>query len=186
MAEGVSKRTMVPFAVDLREDRRWVAFAPTQRIQLASFKKGFAVVLNAAVQSLRLFPSEWEFDLVLQKRTIEEWIAEHGEVFFFLRKVKLSNPGREIDDDRAEMRALAARTKEESFRASYNRTLNLEGSEAFSRKLDGIDTGDLEVVLRARGAGGTQFEFRSEKQPDGTLVTDFGDNLEEGMELVLG
>src|SRR6266545_5352803 len=91
MAEGASRRTTVPFAVDLREDRRWVAFAPSARIQPASFRRGFAAVLNTAVARLQLWPSEWEFDLVLQKRTVEEWIAEHDQVFYFRRKVKLTN-----------------------------------------------------------------------------------------------
>jgi hypothetical protein len=185
VAEGASRRTTVPFAVDLREERRWVAFAPSARIQPAAFRRGFAAVLNAAVTRLQLWPSEWEFDLVLQKRTVEEWIAEHDEVFYFRRKVKLTNPGREIDEDRTEMRALAARSKEEIFKASYGRALSLEGSEAFSRKLDGVETGDLEVVLRARGPEGTEFMFRSEDQPERTFVTEFGDNLEEGVDQVL-
>jgi hypothetical protein len=185
MAEGASRRTTVPFAVDLREDRRWVAFAPSGRIQAASFRRGFAAVLNAAVSRLELWPSEWEFDLVLQKRTVEEWIAEHDEVFYFRRKVKLTNPGREIDEDRSEMRALAARSKEEIFKASYGRTLRLEDSEEFSRKLDGVETGDLEVYLRARGPEGTEFVFKSEDQPERTFVADFEDNLEEGVDRVL-
>jgi hypothetical protein len=185
-AEGASRRTTSPFAVDLRDDRRWVAFAPAARIQPATFRRGFSAVLNAAVQRLKLWPSEWEFDLVLEKRTVEEWIAEHNAVFYFRRKVKLTNPGREIDEDRAEMRALAARSKEESFTAPYNRTLRLQESEEFSRKLDGLETGDLEVYLRARGPGGTQFVFRSDEQPEHTFVSDFGDNLEEGIEQVLG
>ncbi len=83
------------------------------------------------------------------------------------------------------MRALAARSKEEIFKASYGRTLHLEGSEAFSRKLDGIETGDLEVLLRARGPEGAEFVFRSEEEPERTFVPEFGDNLEEGVGQVL-
>jgi hypothetical protein len=184
-AEGASRRTTSPFAVDLREDRRWVAFAPAARIQPATFRLGFSAVLNAAVQSLGLWPTDWEFDLVLQKRTVEEWIAEHRDVFYFRRKVKFTNPGREIDEDRAEMQALAARSKEEIFKASYGRTLRLQDSETFSRKLDGVETGDLEVVLRARGPGGSEFSFTSDEQPEHTFVPDFGDNLDEGIDWVL-
>jgi len=31
--EGASERTMVPFAIDLRDDKRWVAFGTSTRIQ---------------------------------------------------------------------------------------------------------------------------------------------------------
>jgi hypothetical protein len=184
-AEGATRRTVSPFAVDLREDRRWVAFAVTSRIQPTTFRRGFSVALNAAVLRLNLWPSEWEVDLVLQKRTVQEWIAEHGEVFYFRRKVKLTNPGREIEEDRAEMRALAARSKEETFKASYGRTLRLQDSEEFIRKLDGVETGDLEVFLRARGPEGSEFVFTSDEQPEHTFVPDFGDNLDEGIDRVL-
>jgi hypothetical protein len=45
--------------------------------------------------------------------------------------------------------------------------------------------GDLEVYLRARGPEGTEFVFKSEDQPERTFVSDFGDNLEEGVDRVL-
>ena len=49
---GASERTMVPFAVDLREHERWVAFGTSLRIQPQGFASGFEATINAAYDLL--------------------------------------------------------------------------------------------------------------------------------------
>jgi hypothetical protein len=45
---GATPTTMVPFAVDLREQRRWVAFTTTPRIRNVGFANGLQATLNEA------------------------------------------------------------------------------------------------------------------------------------------
>lgn len=182
MHEGATTETKVPFAVDLREDRRWVAFGMTRRIGAAAFAAGFEAALNSGVRA-EGWPTDWAVDLVLGKARVEQWLEEHPEVREFTRIVKLSNPGREIDEDRQEMHALAARTKKEIFTAPYARNLDAR-SPVFEEKLEGLETGDLEVILESRG-GTTKFFFRSKTHSDEVTVPDFGDDLELGMQYMI-
>lgn len=138
-----------------------------------------------AVAAAGLIPTEWEVDLVTSRAEIDEWLAAHPLVHFMRRIVKLSNPGRELDSDRAEMRALAARKKTEEFTAGRGRTLDVS-SEAFADKLDGTQTGDVELQLIARRQGGEgSVKFNSKLSADEELIDDFGMDLMLGMELVL-
>ena len=41
LIEGASRRTLTAFGIDLREDRQWIAFAPTHRIQQTNLAPGF-------------------------------------------------------------------------------------------------------------------------------------------------
>jgi hypothetical protein len=187
---GASERTMVPFAIDLREHERWVAFGTSLRIQPQGFAAGFEATLNAALEKLNLMPSEWNVDLVLGKARVEEWLIEHPTVVVFQRTVRLHNPSRMIDDDRAEMRQLAARTKKETFsvptpRSAKNASwLATRENELFERKLEGLDTGDLDVHLEAV-EGRTRVTFDSSRRADRASVEDYGNDLEFGMELML-
>lgn len=192
--EGASERTMVPFAVDLREHERWVAFGTSPRIQPQGFAAGFEATLNGALDRLGLTPSEWEVDLVLGKARVEEWLIEHPNVVKFTRIVRFQNPGRSLDDDRAEMRALAARTKSETFTVPVTRPtkagerkpshLAVQDNPDFNSKLEGLDTGDLDIHLEAV-EGSTRVTFDSRRMADRSLVEDYGSNLERGMEIML-
>jgi hypothetical protein len=83
------------------------------------------------------------------------------------------------------MRALHARRKTEEFKAGNRRVLNIE-SESFQRKLEGTETGDLELYLEARGAPGTgDAVFRSVDSPDQRAVDSFGQDLIRGIGTVL-
>lgn len=185
VAEGALRDTTVPFAVDLRSDRRWVAFAPSSRIQPAGFAIAFQEVLNAAVRQLDLWPTDWEVDLVTSTSTIRAWVAQHPNVFKLSRTVRMTNPGLNLDDERERMQALGARVKEEEYRASRGSTLRVRDNPAFDEAIEGVERGDVDVRLTARGEGTTEDRFNSKKQPDSTYVDDFEGDLVRGMELVL-
>jgi len=186
--EGASERTMVPFAIDLRDDARWVAFGTSLRIQPSTFAVVFEAVLNAAVESVGegLMPTDWEVDLVLGKQRVEEWILEHPNVVKFTRTVRLHNPREKLDADRAEMQALAARVKTETFGTGGRGTahLELQQNPEFEQKLEGLETGDIDVALEAR-EGSTRLTFSSRSMADRRWVDDYGEDLELGMEIML-
>ena len=185
LADTGSDQTVVPFAVDLREHNRWVAFAPTTRLRATQFRYGFQHALNEAVLRSGLVPVEWEVDAVTSEGRIEAWLVEHPKVYFLRRTIKFSNPGKDLDDDRAEMRALAANRKTEEFAAPRGQQLRTDVPE-FREKLSGTDKGNADLILKARGPyGETQQTFNSRKSSDETTVSDFGTDLELGMDLVL-
>lgn len=183
--DAATRRTVAPFAVDLRESQRWVGFAPTANLRPTVFASGLEQALNHAVNAAGLIPTEWEVDLVTSRTEIDQWLNAHPLVHFLRRTIKMPNPGRVIDDDRAEMQALAARRKTEEFRAGRNDALNIE-SEEFRQKLDGTETGDLALHMVAHEpTGGGQSTFNSQNAADEKLIDEFGLDLMLGMDLVL-
>lgn len=184
-SDSASEQTIVPFAVDLRPGQRWVAFATTARLKPQTFRGGFERVLNEAVAALGFIPTAWEFDLVTSKFRIEEWLHENPLVHQLTRTLKFSNPGKDLDEDRRQMRALAANRKTEEFKAARGQILDIN-SPAFQGKLEGTETGDLDVILHARGSHGVRdVKFNTRESVDESKVEDFGMNLENGIEVVL-
>jgi len=184
--DAATRRTVAPFAIDLRDNQRWVGFAPTSNLRPPIFAFGLEQALNHAVSVAGLIPTEWEVDLVTSRFEIDQWLQAHPLVHFMRRTIKIPNPGRDIDDDRAEMRALAARRKTEEFSAGRSSALDIS-SEQFARKLDGTQTGDLELQMVAHDAqGGGLSKFNSRNSGDESLIDEFGLDLMLGMELVLG
>jgi hypothetical protein len=142
-------------------------------------------VLNNAVLAAGLIPTEWEVDLVISPVEVYSWMEQHPEVYNLQRTVKFTNPGRDYDDDRREMQALAARRKTEEFAAPGNGVLNIH-SEEFHAKLHGIETGDIDLVLHSRRDRGTGSAiFTSKKSADSVIVPNFGGDLIAGTEIVL-
>ena len=184
--EGAFPDAVVPFAVDLHEDHRWVAFAPAPRLQPKQFVNGFWRVLSHAVAEAGLVPAEWEVDLISSRDSIDQWLSQHPGVHLLRRTIKFSNPGRDLDDDRREMRAINARRKTEELKASSRGVLNIEAEE-FRSKLEGTETGDLQLYLEARGeaAGTGDAVFRSEDSPDQRAVDTFGRDLQRGIGTVV-
>ena len=180
-----SEQTVVPFAVDLRDGERWIAFATSGRMRPQQFASGLERVLNEAVIKARLVPVDWEVDLVTSEGRIDAWLADNPRVFYLRRTVKFSNPGRDLDEDRAQMRALHANRKSEEFAAPRGQQLQTDVAE-FREKLEGTDVGFLDVILKARGSGGhSQAVFNSRNAADDTLIDEFGQDLERGMDMVL-
>lgn len=184
-ADSASEQTIVPFAVDLRPDHRWIAFSTTNRLQPQSFRTGLESVLNEAVAAIGLIPVDWEVDLVTSTDRIFEWLRQNPRVHKLKRTLKFSNPGRDLDEDRRQMRALQANRKTEEFKAAYGKTLDIDSPD-FESKLEGTETGDLHVVMESRGSHGVRnVKFNSNDTVDESLVEDFGTNLRRGIDIVL-
>jgi hypothetical protein len=182
--ETGSPKTVVPFAVDLRNQGRWIAFAVTQRLRPETVIDGLKKVLNQAVVDAKMVPTEWDVDLIMSRGTVMEWIRRNPRIREMRRTIRFSNPGRDIDEDRLQMRELGAKTKRETFTAESGLFLNT-GADLFAEKLVGTETGDLDLHLEARGAGQTKFIFNSKEHADHSYVRDYGSDLRFGMELVL-
>jgi hypothetical protein len=177
--------TIVPFAIDLRDGNRWLDFAPTARLRKGMFATGFQSVLNNAVSAMGLMPTEWEVDLVVSRARVDEWLSDHPLVHRLTRTIKFTNPGRDLDSDRAEMRALGARRKTEEFAASSRGVMNID-TEEFRMKLDGVETGDIELRLQSRGSQGAgDAIFNSNERADTAVVDSFGGDLIRGTDRVL-
>ena len=186
--EGASSKAVVPFAIDLRSDRRWTATVTSPRVHAETFRRGIELALNAARVS-RGFQTDWEVDLVASRATVEEWVERHPEVRLIKRTIKLPNPGRDLSEDIQEMQALAARRKEESYTAGYNQILRAvdddgHPSDAMKTLTTGTDTGQVTLYMEARGTAGT-FKFSSATNTDETYVDDFADDWQLGIEFVL-
>ncbi|MDV6267093.1 hypothetical protein [Rhodococcus globerulus] len=183
-ATGATATTVVPFAVDLSEHGRWVGFATSQSIRQQVFQDGFSAVLNEAVKQLDLWPTDWEFDLVVSRTTVRSWIQDNPNVVRMVRRLQRSNPGRDLDADRQHMRALGASSMEETYKAAKNETLDTS-SPAFEEKLIGLETGDASLGLWALPQnGGHEVSFKSDTKSDSAAIDEFGSNLTSGMELV--
>lgn len=184
-SDSARQDTISPFAIDLRDRNRWVAFAPTFRLRNRTFTEGLELVLNAAASEAGAMPTEWEIDLVVSRDRIDEWLLLHPLVYRLTRTIKFTNPGRDLDADRQEMRALAARRKTEDYAASSGGTLNTT-SEQFRNKLDGLETGDIDLRMAARDPERrASAVFNSKVSADEVIVDSFGGDLILGMELVL-
>ncbi|MFD4932364.1 hypothetical protein ACFWMS_26440 [Peribacillus butanolivorans] len=183
-ATGATAVTVVPFAVDLSEHGRWVGFATSQSIRQQAFSDGFSAVLNEAVKRLDLWPTDWEFDLVVSRTKVRSWIADNPNVVRMVRRLQHSNPGRDLDSDRRYMRSLGATSMEETYKAAKNERLDT-ASQAFEEKLIGLETGDASINLWAQPEdGGQKVLFKSDTKSDSASVDEFGANLTNGMELV--
>jgi hypothetical protein len=178
---GASVDTLVPFAIDIRDDRRWVGFVPSRLIRTRAFSEGFTILLNKAVEAVRLIPAEWEVDMLSTLTTIEEWLDDNPDVVLFVRTVKFTNPGRDISAERAEMRALSAKAKKEHFIATSQGYLNLQDNPEFVDLTEGIETGDVDIELRARSGR----RYLSVDHAAEDYVDDFGHDLQTGMARVL-
>lgn len=182
---GATSQTVVPFAIDLRQHRRWVAYAPSQRIKSANFRKALAATLNHAVGVLGLLPSEWEVDPVLSTATVEEWVDEHAEITKMIRRIKLTNVLKDVDDARRKMRLLGANHTEETYTAPRAQALDLRDNDEFEDMIGGVETGDVELILFARAGRKSKAVFKSSDYTDRTTVAEWGGDLERAIELVL-
>jgi hypothetical protein len=91
---------------------------------------------------------------------------------------------RTIDDDREEMQKLAAERKREIFEAPREGTLSVQDNPDFDKKLEGLEEGYIDVVIRARGVGGPEF-FYSRSRTHIRFIDEYEDDLRRGMDYVL-
>lgn len=183
-SDAASEDTVAPFAVDLRENHRWVAFATSGRIRPYSTAENLGKILNRAAHDLSLVPADWECDLIVSQSSLHQWIAAHPRVRRLRRTIKFTNPGLDLDEDRAQMRALIANRKTEEFVAYRGRDLDINSPE-FDNKLVGTETGDQELLLESRMPGGAKAQFSTTEDADQTLIDDYGTDLVRGMDRVL-
>ncbi|MCE9621006.1 MAG: hypothetical protein K8R99_01530 [Actinomycetia bacterium] len=181
---GATRQMVVPFALDMREKRRWVAHATTARIKSRVFRQAFAATLNHAVGELGLLPSEWEVDPVMSLATVEDWLGQNKQVVSFKRVIRLTNPLSDVDEARRKMRRLNGRVEERVMRGTVKEPLQLHNNPAFAEEIGPVATGDMEIELRAK-SGGTSQWFKSEDHTDHTSIPEYGHNLDQGVALVL-
>lgn len=187
---GASERAISPFAIDVREGRRWVAWAKAPRLSVSRFNYGLGAALNAGVMDLELWPRPWDVDSVVSSTSVRQWLRENPRVAKFRRTVMRSNPGRDLDDDRAAMKALNARRLTEEIAPPPNESLSLTDldgdlKEVVDRLLQGLASGDLHVYIESRGDGDRRKKYNSRQKSDETWISSFGDNFEAGLDAVL-
>jgi hypothetical protein len=175
---GADDRTLAPFAVDLDSHRRWVTFAPVGYVNEQSFAAGFQAVLNEALRRQDEGFSDWEVDMVSSGIALREWVETHPDVIEMKLTLRMSNPGRDLTSDRAQMRALGSARMEKTFYPARARELHVsEELEALEGELARTDT---DVLLRDRA--GSRYDSR--RKLERQFITDFGDDLRLGMDLV--
>ena len=188
LVAGASSQAVVPFAVDLRPDRRWTASVTSSRIRAETFCRGIERAINVARSQLGLNP-DWEVDVVTSRTAVNDWIELHPEIRRIKRIIKLPNPRRDISKDIADMQDLAAQRKEEQYTAGRGQRLRAvdesgRTSDAIQNLTAGVETGQVEIDLEARGPNGS-YKFRSVTNADSVRIRDFMNDLEVGIELVL-
>ena len=186
--EGASSQAIVPFAIDLRPDRRWTASVTSPRIRAETFCRGIELAINVARYRLG-FETDWEVDVVTSRATVDRWVELHPEIRMIKRIVKLPNPRRDISQDIRDMQDLAARRKEEQYTAGRNQRLRAvddagRASDAIKNLTVGMDTGQVEINMEARGPRGG-YKFRSVTNADDIRIPDFMDDWQLGIEVVL-
>lgn len=183
--EGATGRTRVPFAVDLREDGRFVAFTTTTNIKATTFCRALTAALSEAVTRMSLVPLEWEVDLVAMLQDVREWLQEHPHVAKLTRVVKFPNPRADLfDEDRQRMRELHAQTKRETYTPRRAGELDLARGATFDELLFGVEEGYVDVTLESR-EGATKARFSTSDKPAQHQIPGYGNDLEEGTRQVL-
>jgi hypothetical protein len=152
---GAREEALVPFAVDTREHRRYVAFATGGGLNQVQFLSGFTRCVNHAVSRLGLWPVDWDIDLVTLRQDVYEWLRDHGQVFEIMRIVRLPNPGGDLSDIRRRMRALRSREARDIYKAQHAQSLDVvddEGqpTEPMIELTEGLEEGDVQLRMRAR------------------------------------
>ena len=181
---GATRQTVVPFAMDLAEARRWCGHVVTQRISSLRFRHAFEAVLNAAARQFGQILGSWEVDPVQDLRALTAWIAENPDVFKVARTVKLTNPLIDVDDVRRKMRLMRGNTWTDTVNAPRGEVLDTV-SKAFQEHVEPIETGDAVVVLNARtGPGLGPRIYRSIAHRENAQIRNYRD-LGDGVELVL-
>jgi hypothetical protein len=183
-AEEANEQTLSAFAIDLSDHGRWVALSTSPSMRPNTVREGLEEVLKNAVNELGDVPGEWEVDLVTSRTQITEWLERHPRVFNLKRTIRIPNPGKDLSEEIAAMKAMAARNKMETYSAPYGDWLDTN-SEAFQEKLDGTELGNVDMVMKARVAGGGEATFQSKNQVDHVDVVDTGTNFEAAVEVVL-
>jgi len=173
---GATDETMVPFAIDSRSDRRYVAFTTTRRIKATTFCNALSAVLTEASDAEGWEGLVWEVDLLPDTTELEEFLAENPFLTMVQRTVKRPNPsGEYLEDDLERMDTLSARTLSETYRIRPEVPLTPEATQLIKA---GLDEGFTEVKLESNSAGVT-VQFDSRKKRKRTIIEGYGGQLKE-------
>lgn len=189
-AGGARDEALVPFAVDAREDRRYVAFATGGGLTQLQFLGGFKRAVNKAVGDLGLWPVDWDVDLVTLRQDVYDWLRDHRDVKIVTRIVRLPNPGGDLSDIRARMRALRSREGLETYKSRIGKELAVvdedgEPTEPMVELTEGLEEGDVELRMEARSSGHDLSPvFNSLERSHFTIAQSWEDDL-SGMQTVL-
>ena len=183
-AAGATVDTMTPFAIDLRENRRWIGFTSTRRIRQRNFTNALSIVMTTAAAEAGLVPLEWDVDLSTPTQSVIEWLADHPSVQLMTRVVRTPNPRKVFDEDRKRLQQLDASWSETTYHAHRGKDLDLQGNQAFDDLVEGIEEGYIEIRLTSR-EGSQKAEFFSRKHAAIHQIAPFGSDLSLGMASVL-
>lgn len=100
------------------------------------------------------------------------------------RTIKFTNSGKDLDEDRRQMRSLAANRKTEEFKAAYGKTLDINSPE-FQSKLSGRRRVISTCLCRSGSHGVRDIWFNSRDRVDTRNVEEFGKQPPAGIEVVL-
>lgn len=177
--EGGGKHTLAPFAIDLNRSRRWIAFAPTGYINDRSFDHGLQAVLQEALRRQEEVFSDWEVNMYASSEKLRDFLLANGTDIESLTLIlRMPNPGRYLDDDRAAMERLKAGTLNQRFTPRRNQTLDV--SRVVDELAEEISGTDADIHIRTR----TGPRFNSNEQPTSVFIEPFGSELRLGIELV--
>jgi hypothetical protein len=178
---GATNRTLAPFAIDLREKNRWVAFAPKGYLNVRSFPAGLRAILFEGLSRQRQGFLDWDVDIVGNAIALREWVEQHPHVRSMKLTLRMTNPGRDLSSDREAMRAIGAGRLDKIYYPKAKTNLHVEGElRELEEELGGTD---VDVKLTARERGGP-VSFDSKTSREQRFVDAFGDDLRTGMDLV--
>lgn len=184
-AVGATQHTMAPFAVDLREDRRWIGFVVRRDIRHRMFANSLSVVLTDSAARAGQIPLEWEIDLVATEESVAAWLDRNPEIKRMTRIIKFPNPAIDFDEERKDMQKLAARTRQivdTPYRGRYL-SIPAAGGER-NQYLEGVSEGYLEIRFDADSVAG-RIQFSTATHGERFTIDTYGDDLELGMRYVL-
>jgi hypothetical protein len=180
-----SDRTVVAFAVDLSNEGRWVAFMTAPRLKANQFRAALQRCLGEAALAAGVLGADWDVDFVLSPTEIREWMNEHDKVFRLERVVRMSNPGKDLDEIRKQLRDTRAESKTEIFAAPPGKTLDTT-SHVVEEAIDEVDQGFSRVTLKARGPNGKgEVSYSTRNRADKVTVDDPGETNEAQQASVL-
>lgn len=180
---GATRATTVPFAIDLDSNRRFIAYAPSQRIQAQRFRDYFGKMLDAAAKRAKLLPADWEIVPLQNRPQVMEWLKTHPDVSYFVRTVRLPNPAADsiLSRDLRRMKDMLVREKEERYKPMHGATIRLQDPELVQELFEGLGEGDIEVQLHARNGD----MISSKDAAEHRMVVDWGEDASLGIEIVL-
>lgn len=173
---GATNETMVPFAIDARDDRRYVAFTTTRRIKATTFCEALSAVLTEASDAEGWEGLVWEVDLITDTAELDDFLADNPNLTMIQRNVRRPNPkGEYLEEDLQRMDTVSARTLSETYRIRQNVPVTAEATELIKA---GLEEGFTEVKLEST-SNGVSVKFDSRKRRKRTVIEDFKGSLKE-------